>query len=340
MIIYLRKATAMLPENESADIVLDDPASGTIELSAPAHVSAKKPPPNPVTVILAVGATWFIWGSTFLAIRYAVETIPPLYAAGFRHLLAGSFMLAWCASKKLRPTRAQLRESFILGFFFFVGGHGLLHWAEVSVPSGASALLIATEPILVFLLSDLFDKKWRMNAWLAGGVTIGLLGVALLLGKGEFSGPHMRTGVLAILVSALSWSVGIVYSRRSKLSGSPLLVAALAPLAGSFMLLIIATVAGEARGFSFAAVTPRSWVSLAYMIVFGSIITFTAYVWLLEHFSPTLVATHTYINPVIAVLLGWVVGDEKVTVNLAIAAALVIGAVILVQRGTALLRHS
>jgi|SRR5215472_6126734 len=330
----------MPPENESADLVIDDPASGTLELSAPARSSATKPAPNPVTVILAVGATWFIWGSTFLAIRYAVETIPPLYAAGIRHLLAGSFMLAWCAAKKLRPTGAQLRESLILGFFFFVGGHGLIHWAEVWVPSGASALLIATEPILVFLLADLVDKKWRLNAWLAGGVTIGLLGVALLLGKDELSGHHMRTGALLILVSALSWSIGIVYSRRSKLSGSPFLVAALAPLAGSFMLLIIGTIAGEARGFSFASVTPRSWLSLAYLIVFGSIITFTAYAWLLEHFSPTLVATHTYINPVIAVLLGWLVGDEKLTLNLAIAAALVIGAVILVQRGTALLRHS
>jgi len=249
-------------------------------------------------------------------------------------------MLAWCISKKLRPTRAQLRESIILGFFFFVGGHGLIHWAEVWVPSGATALLIATEPILLFLLTDLVDKKWRMNAWLASGVTIGLLGVGLLLGKGEFSGPHMRTGGLVILVSALSWSIGVVYSRRSKLSGSPLLVAALAPLAGSFMLLTIATVAGEWRGFSLAAVAPRSWLSLGYMVVFGSIITFTSYIWLLEHFSPTLVATHTYINPIIAVLLGWVVGDEKLTLNLAIAAALVISAVILVQRGTALLRNS
>ncbi|HKD64411.1 MAG TPA: EamA family transporter [Candidatus Acidoferrales bacterium] len=330
----------MPQDNDSVEVTLDDPASGTLGLTASARALVVKAAPNPITVILAVGATWLIWGSTFLAIRYAVETIPPLYAAGIRHFLAGSFMLLCCAAKKLRPTRQQLRESIILGFFFFVGGHGLIHWAEVWVPSGASALLIATEPILVFLLADLVDRKWRMNSWLGSGVIVGLIGVALLLSKAESAGPRMRTGAIAVLLSALSWSIGVVYSRRSKLSGNPLLVAALAPLAGSFMLLIVATVPGEARQFSLASVTSRSWISLAYLIIFGSIITFTAYAWLLEHFSPTLVATHTYINPVIAVLLGWLVGDGKVTLNLAIAAALVISAVFLVQRGTGLLGRS
>ena len=329
----------MFPQNNSEQITFDDPASGALEFPAPALPSSSKPGPNPLTVILAVGATWFIWGSTFLAIRYAVETIPPFVAAGMRHMVAGSLMLAWCAARKLRPTAAQLRGSVVLGFFFFVGGHGLIHWAEVWVPSGLSALLIATEPILVFLLTDIVDRKWRMNAWLACGVIIGLIGVALLLGNGELSGPHMRTGAVIVLLSALSWSVGVVYSRRSKLSGNPLLLSALAPLSGSILLFIVAAATGEWRGFSFASVTPRSWISLAYLVVFGSIITFTAYAWLLEHFSPTLVATHTYINPLIAVLLGWLIAKEKVSLNLAIAAALVIGAVILVQRGTALLRH-
>jgi drug/metabolite transporter (DMT)-like permease len=326
-------------ENEPAQIVIDASASEMLEPSKPARL-APKPMPNRVAVILAFGATWFIWGSTFLAIRYAVETIPPLYAAGTRHLIAGSLILSWCFAKKLRPTRAQLRASIIVGFFFFVGGHGLIHWAEQWVPSGITALLIATEPIWVFLLADMADRKWRMNPWLAAGVALGLGGVALLLGKGEFSDPRMKTGAIVVLLSALSWSGGITYSRRSKLSGHPLLLSGLSLLAGAFMLLTIGTILGEARGFSLSSVAFRSWAALAYMVVFGSLITFTSYIWLLEHYSPTLVATHTYINPIIAVLIGWLVAGEKITLGLGIAAAMVVGAVILVERGTALLEHS
>jgi drug/metabolite transporter (DMT)-like permease len=209
----------MSVENESAQIVIDEPASGT-QPSMSTRI-ARKPVPNRIAVLLAFGAIWFIWGSTFLAIRYAVETIPPLYAAGTRHLIAGSLMISWCFIKKLRPTRAQLRASFIAGFFFFVGGHGLVHWAQQWVPSGVAALLIATEPIWVFLLADIADRKWRMNPWLASGVVLGLGGVALLLGKGQFSEPRMKTGVIVVLLSALSWAAGIIYSRRSKLSGHP-----------------------------------------------------------------------------------------------------------------------
>lgn len=313
-----------------------EPAPIAIEV-APRVLTAVATPPNRLSVILAFGSIWFIWGSTYLAIRYAVQTIPPLYAAGTRHFIAGAILFVWCAAKRLRPTREQLRASIVIGFFFFLIGHGSLHWAEQHVPSGLAALLIATEPICVFLLSDLADKKWRMNAWIAAGVIVGLAGVGLLLERGVFSGPGMMTGAIALLVGTVSWSVGIIYSRRSHLSGHPLLLSALSLLAGSIMLLIAGTIAGEARGFTLASVTPRSWAALAYLIVFGSVITFTAYTWLLEHYSPTLVATHTYINPIVAVFLGWLIAGEKVTLNVGIAAAMVIGAVMLVQRGTALL---
>ncbi len=327
-------------ENQSAQLAIDASTSGTLDASSSASARiTTKPTPNRIAVLLAFGAIWFIWGSTFLAIRYAVETIPPLYAAGTRHLIAGSLMLFWCFVKKLRPTRAQIRASIIIGFFFFVGGHGLIHWAQQWVPSGIAALLIATEPIWVFLLADIVDRKWRMNPWLASGVVLGLGGVALLLGKGEFSDPRIKTGVIVVLLSALSWSGGVIYSRRSKLSGHPLLLTALSLLAGAFMLLTIGTILGEARGFSLSSVAFRSWAALAYMVV-GSLITFTSYAWLLDHYSPTLVATHTYINPIIAVLIGWLLAGEKLTLNLGIAAAMVIGAVILVQRGTALLERS
>jgi drug/metabolite transporter (DMT)-like permease len=287
-------------------------------------------------VILAFFAIYVIWGSTYLAIRYAVETIPPLYAAGIRHLIAGSILLIWALAKGMRPTRAQLRASVVIGFLFFLVGHGSLHWAETVVPTGLASLLIAIEPIFVFLLSSMAARSWRLNGMLAVGILLGLVGVAVLVGgvARDASTPGRLWGTIAILVGAFSWSVGIIYSRRSRLSGNPLLLSALSLLSGSVMLLFAATVFGEAKGFSMAHVTPKSWIALGYLIVFGSVIAFTAYNWLLEHYSPTLVATHTYVNPIVAVLLGWTFGGEALTAKVALAAAMVVGAVVLVDRGT------
>jgi drug/metabolite transporter (DMT)-like permease len=151
--------------------------------------------------------------------------------------------------------------------------------------------------------------------------------------SGLNSGPGVFVGSLAVLLGAFAWSVGIVYSRRSHLSGHPLLLSALSLLAGSVQLLLAGTVAGEYRGFSFASVSLRSWLALGYLILFGSIVAFTAYNWLLEHYSPTLVATHTYVNPIVAVLFGWLFAGEAVTLNVLLSATLVIGAVMLVDRG-------
>jgi drug/metabolite transporter (DMT)-like permease len=293
-----------------------------------------------VQVSLAFFAIYIIWGSTYLAIRYAVETIPPLYTAGFRHLVAGTILLLWCAWKKLRPTRDQLRASVVIGALFFLGGHGALHWAEQRINSGLASLLIATEPIFVFVLAAAAEKRWRMNARLLAGIALGLGGVALLFGKSTLmAGPGMATAAVVTLLGALSWAVGIVYSRKSHLSGHPLLLSALSLISGALLLLVAGTVAGEGRGFHFADVSRRSWMALAYLILFGSVIAFTAYNWLLEHYSPTLVATHTYVNPIVAVLLGWLLANEAVTLNVAMAGAMVIGAVVLVDRGTARLQR-
>jgi drug/metabolite transporter (DMT)-like permease len=288
-----------------------------------------------VRVVLGFLAIYIIWGSTYLAIRYAVETIPPLYAAGVRHLCAGSILLAWALVKGLRPTWPQIKASIVIGFFFFLVGHGSLHWAERVVPSGLASLLIAVEPIFVFLLSSAAARTWKLNWMLATGILLGLVGVGILV-RGTIQSPEhgMTLGSVMILIGAFSWSVGIIYSRRSHLSGSPLLLSALSLLAGAFMLLAVGSIAGEARGFSFAQVTVRSWLGLAYLILFGSVVAFTAYNWLLEHFSPTFVATHTYVNPVVAVLLGWAFAGEAITMKVAAAAALVVVAVVLVDRGT------
>jgi drug/metabolite transporter (DMT)-like permease len=286
-------------------------------------------------IFLCFFSIYVIWGSTYLAIRYAVETIPPLYAAGFRHLCAGSILLAWALWKGLRPTWAQIRASVVIGFFFFLVGHGSLHWAERIVPSGLASLLIAAEPIFVFLVSSAASRTWRLNGMLLAGILMGLAGVGLLVrGSGADPGHRLTIGPIVILIGAFSWAVGVIYSRRSHLSGNPLLLSALSLLSGAIMLLFTATIVGEARGFSLSQVTRKSWLALGYLILFGSVIAFTAYNWLLEHYSPTMVATHTYVNPVVAVLLGWAYGGEALTLRVGLAAALVVMAVVLVDRGT------
>lgn len=288
------------------------------------------------TVVLCFLSIYLIWGSTYLAIRYAVETIPPLYTAGLRHLTAGLILLLWCLAKRLRPTWAQIRASFVIGAFFFLIGHGTLHWAEQRVPSGLASLLIASEPIWVFLLSAAAAKQWHWNKTLLAGILLGLGGVGLLMGRSALTSvPGMFVSSLAVVISALAWSVGVVYSRRSHLSGHPLLLSALSLLAGSAQLLVVGTIVGEYRGFAASSVSLRSWLSLGYLIVFGSVVAFTAYNWLMEHYSPTLVATHTYINPIVAVLLGWFLAGEVVTFNVLLSAAMVVSAVMLVDRGMA-----
>jgi len=302
--------------------------------SAPHKIEA-----NRLLVIFSFGTIYLIWGSTFLAIRYAVENLPPLYVVSFRHLCAGLILLVWAVAKGARPTWEQIRASAVIGFLFFLVGHGTLHWAEKFVPSGLAALLIAVEPIFVFLMSSAVARVWRFNGMLVAGILMGLGGVGLLVRGSTTSGePRLTIGVIAILIGAISWAAGIIYSRRSKLSGSPLLLSALSLLSGAIMLFLVGTVLGEWRDFTLQRVGTRGWIAIAYLILFGSVITFTAYNWLLEHFSPTLVATHTYVNPVVAVLLGWAYGGEALTARVGVAAAMVIAAVVLVDRGTNRLR--
>ena len=156
------------------------------------------------TVVFSFLSIYFIWGSTYLAIRYAVETIPPLYTAGLRHLTAGIILLAWCLAKRLRPTWAQVRASIIIGAFFFLGGHGTLHWAEQKVPSGLASLVIASEPLWVFLLTAIAVRRWRLNALLLAGICLGFCGVGLLMGRSALtSGPGVFVGSLAVLIGAV-----------------------------------------------------------------------------------------------------------------------------------------
>jgi drug/metabolite transporter (DMT)-like permease len=243
-------------------------------------------------------------------------------------------------AKGERPTCRQWRASAVIGIFFFLIGHGTLHWAEQKVPSGLCAVIIASEPMWVFLMSAAAERKWRMNATLGGGLILGLAGVGLLFqGETLQSAPGVLIAAVAVLIGAISWSIGIVYSRRSHLSGNPVLLSAMSLVSGGGMLLLASALFGEWGRFSWAAISPRSLCALGYLIVFGSIVAFTAYNWLLERYSPTLVATHTYVNPVVAVLLGWWLAGEKVTLSMGVAAAMILAAILLVERGGRSLVH-
>jgi drug/metabolite transporter (DMT)-like permease len=291
--------------------------------------------PPRVELLLAFFAIYVVWGSTYLAIRYAVETIPPLIVAGARHTAAGLTLLAWAWMRGYRPTRREWQASLVLGIFYFVIGHGSLHWAETVVPSGLAALLIASEPIWIAVMAAVVSHGERLTGKTVIGLLLGIAGVALLMGDEAASGNRaVLIGSIAILLGTLSWSVGVMYSRTSALPRNALARAGMPEIVGASILLIIAGVTGEFSGFHLMAVSTRSALSLLYLITFGSIVAFTAYTWLLDHVSPTLVSTHTYVNPVIAVLLGWLWAGEVINLRVLEAGLLTLFAVFLISQGT------
>jgi drug/metabolite transporter (DMT)-like permease len=291
--------------------------------------------PARLALLLAFFAIYVIWGSTYLAIRYAVETIPPLLVAGVRHSVAGLTLLAWAGLRGYRPSVREWRASLVLGIFYFVIGHGSLHWAETVVPSGLAALLIASEPVWIALMAAAVSHGERLTGKTVIGLLLGIAGVALLMGDVSASGSRaVLIGSLAILVGTLSWSVGVMYSRTSSLPRNAVARAGMSEIVGAAILLVVASLTGEFSKFHWAAISPRSAWSLLYLITFGSVIAFTAYTWLLDHVSPTLVSTHTYANPVIAVLLGWLWAGEIISVRVLEAGLLTLFAVFLISRGT------
>src|SRR5271167_231302 len=291
--------------------------------------------PSRLALLSAFFAIYVVWGSTYLAIRYAVETIPPLIVAGLRHIIAGVVLLGFAYIRGYRPTWPEWRASLVLGFLYFVLGHGSLHWAETVVPSGWAALLIASEPIWIAVMAAVVSHGERLTGKTMIGLLLGIVGVGLLVGEETLSGQHaVVIGSIAILFGTLAWSVGVMYSLKAPLPRNAMARAGMPEIVRSLILLALAGVTGEYSKFHMAAVTSRSWLSLFYLITFGSIITFTAYTWLLDHISPTLVSTHTYVNPVIAVFIGWLWAGEVVNVHVLLAGLLTLIAVFLISRGT------
>jgi len=299
------------------------------------------PKPNPKTsthrsdsikLALAFAAIYLVWGSTYLAIRYAVETIPPLVTAGIRHTIAGGVLLAWAFARGYRPRREHWIGGLVLGALFFLIGHGSLHWAEQHVASGLAALLIATEPMFILVLAWM-TRQQRISRLSALGLAVGVIGVAILTGI-ELSAKDMSlVGLIAVLAGSLSWSAGVVITPKLKLPEDAIARTAVPLVCGAAMLLLTAGITGEFHQLHWSAVSLKSIFGLGYLITFGSIVAFTAYTWLLQRCPPTLVATHTYANPVVAVLLGWLLASEPLTPRVALASVAILGAIVLIRKG-------
>ena len=289
-------------------------------------------------VWLALGVVYVVWGSTYLAIRWALETIPPFTMAGARYLTAGAILLAVAVAQGARRIAARdLGPAFLTGGLMLLCGNGGVVWAEQRITSGLAALLVAVEPLFIVLLqATLPQEKKRPSGRALLGVALGVLGVVLLIGPVKLGGERVDLGgAFAVLFAAFAWALGSLLSRHFAPPASPLLATALQMLAGGALLAAASVVSGEGARFSPTLVSARSALAVSYLVVFGSLVAFTAYVWLLRAASPALVSTYAFVNPVVAVFLGWLLASEPVGARVLLAAVVIVGAVVLITLGEA-----
>lgn len=285
----------------------------------------------------AFAAIYLIWGSTFLAIRYAIETLPPLLMMATRALLAGAAIYGFA---RLRgsgpPSGRQWRCTSLAGSLLFLIGHGGLAWAEQHMVSGAAALISSTTPLWMILLATLLERRRALSGRVLSGLALGIGGVVLLAKPGELLGgaPLDFAAVAVLLLADVSWAAGSVYSRNASFPRSPALTAGMTLLAGGTALMLASLVSGEARALG--SVSIRSVAALLYLVVFGSMIAFAAYTWLLRVASPARVSTHAFVNPVVALAAGWAIGGEPLDARTAIAALVMVGGAAVIVTDSAL----
>ncbi|MCP3820735.1 EamA family transporter [Streptomyces sp. A3M-1-3] len=292
-------------------------------------------PPQPPTARRVSGTVWgalaivyVLWGSTYLGIRIAVETMPPFLSAGSRFIVAGLLLTALVAWRQgpaaLRVTPRQLASATVVGLLLLLGGNGLVVLAETTVPSGLAALLVAAVPMWVVMLRTASGDRPPLRTF--GGVLLGLAGLVVLTVPG-LSGEVKLSGVLTIIVATLLWSVGSFSSSKIPMPANPFATSAYEMLAGGLGCLLLGLTRGEHQGLNVAEISTRSWLALAYLIIFGSLVAFTAYAWLLHTAPLSLVSTYAYVNPVVAVLLGSLILNEHLTWPIAVGGAVVVAGV-------------
>jgi len=287
--------------------------------------------PSRTLILLAFGVIYVVWGSTYLAIRIVVETIPPFLSAGVRFLVAGVLLMGFLALRRTPlPNASQWKHSMVSGLLLSVGGNGLVVWAEQSISSGLAALLVALAPVWFALLDWLRPGGKRPQLKTVIGIVIGFAGVILLVSGRSASDSHSSSlwAALAVVVAGILWAAGSLYSKHSPNPGSPWMNAAAQMICGGAGLMLLAFICGEQSRADLAKVSARSAIALLYLIVFGSWIGFTAYVWLLRVSTASRVSTYAYVNPIIAVLLGWLVLGETISGRMLWGALVVLAGVI------------
>ncbi len=284
---------------------------------------------------LALIAVYIAWGSTYLAIRFAVESMPPFLMAATRFLIAGMVVYIWRRmAGDPPPTRTQWRSAIIIGLFLLLGGNGGVTWAEQRIDSGMAALLVASAPFWMVLIDALRPGGEHPNWKISAGVLIGLAGIAILVTPGQKLGSAIGfdlLGVTALMLASLFWAIGSIYGRGADLPKSPLLGTGMEMLAGSAGLFIAGTITGEWGRLELATITMRSLSGLAYLIVVGSLVGFVAYSWLMRVAPMPIVSTYAYVNPLIAVILGSLLAQEELTVRVLLAAPIIVSSVALIN---------
>jgi drug/metabolite transporter (DMT)-like permease len=290
-------------------------------------------PPRAWKVLLAFAIIYFVWGSTFLAIRVGVREVPPFLLAGMRFLIAGAVLYRWMRARGTpSPSAREWGAASFLALLIFVFDYGLLFWAERRVPSGIAAVMMATIPAFMAIGEIVFLGTQRLTLRLGVALLLGMAGVAVLVGRSKSLGDTAvdATGACALIFAAISWSVAASLSRRLPTPAAKAMSSGTQMLAGGVMLMIAAALLGEFRDLHLQAVSRGAWLALAYLIVAGSIVGFTAYVWLIHHESPTKVGTYAYVNPVVAVLVGYFLGGEAISRRTVAGTLLVLVSVVVI----------
>jgi drug/metabolite transporter (DMT)-like permease len=302
-------------------------------MTRPADPMTERTVHSPAVIWGPLLAVYLIWGTTYLGIRVVNETMPPLLSAGVRFVIAGAALYAWAIRRGDRegdrPTAIQWRSALMVGALLLVGGNGGVVWAERTVPSGVVALIIALVPLWMALFDRIIVRR-PLGARTVVGLVLGFAGTALLVGQGVDAGSFDLRGAMFAVGASIAWATGSLYSRNAPLPRRPFVGNGMQQLLGGALLLLIGTLIGELGDIHPEEFSTASLLALGYLIVFGSLIAFTSYLWLLRNARTTLVATYAYVTPVVAVFLGWLILDEPVTLRTIVAAAVIVVAVALI----------